>query len=217
MNEALTYIWSVTILIAILGAIPYLIWMYRTARKRLWRKLGLLVTFPALYFGALSSVSYIADDYAYARELEMTFNTKVKLGKPIYSYESPRSFNGDGYSIWVYNLPESVKLRFESFDKSLAADYPHKPDYRSHWKTVAWQMTPLSSEHNDYLDFALSSYDLHNNPELKSIYDDIRVLMKTPGTFYAYHYYDPGDYPGNIDMFIVDYLNNRLIVINHNT
>jgi len=210
-------IWAGALLTAILAAIPYLIWMWRTARNRNWRKLTKQVCIPVAAFFILYIVTAGLEEHQFSKDLQLTFDTKVSLGHATYSYESSRSFQGDGYSVWVYKLPESIKVRFSTFDKLLAEEFPKLPEYRSNWNSMAWRQTPFTPDHKQYIDFSLSTYDSRDEPALDKLFDEITDLLSQPGSFYAFLYKSHGDYPGNIDMFIIDMKSERLIVINHNT
>ena len=204
------------ILIIAIG-IAYLVWMIRVALKRQWRRLIIFVAIPALALGLLYLWGWTSHQFRYARYLEGLFDTKVVLGPSIYSYDSGRAFNGDGYSIAVYELPQSIRDRFTSPDNHLFTEFPKRPDYRSHWKTVYWKQAPFDDSLSIFLEFALSAYDAGKTKGLEAHFDAIRTALRKPTTLYALFYNNPGKYVGNIDLFIVDLEAGRFYMINHNT
>ena len=212
----MAFLLTILFLIAAIG-LAYLIWIIRAALKRQWRKLIILVSIPAVAFGLLCLWGWTSHRFEYARYLEGLFDTKVVLGPVIYSYDSERAFNGDGYSIAVYKLPQSIRDRFTSPDSHLFTEFPKRPDYRSHWKTVFWKQAPFDDSLSTFLDFALSTYDADRAEGLGDQFDAIKTALRKRTTFYALFYNDPGKYVGDIDLFIIDLEADRLYTINHNT
>jgi hypothetical protein len=217
MSDIVTAIWGIAFLVTLLGCIPYGIWMIYTAVKKRWKRLGLQIGIPIIAFGLLAGASAIVNAGAYERYLEGLYDTEVELGPPIFEYDSERAFNGDGYSISVYELPSSIRTRFEAADERLLSEYPKRPSYRDHWSFERWRRSPFDGRFQEYLDFALSSYDAGNASELTNHFEAIRSALKSEGSFYAFFYYRPSDYVGDVDFFIVDLFGGRLYSINQNT
>jgi hypothetical protein len=217
MSDIVIAIWAIAFLVALLGCIPYGIWMIYTAVKKRWKRLGLQVAVPLAAFLVLMGVSWIVNELAHERYLEGLYDTRVDLGTPIFEYDSERAFNGDGYSISVYELPPPIRARFASADARLLSDFPKRPSYRDHWSFERWRRSPFDDKFQKYLDFALSSYDADRASGLSEQFDYIRKALSGDRAYYAFFYYSHGDYPGNIDLFIVDLEGNRLYSINHNT
>jgi hypothetical protein len=217
MNDIVTAIWGIAFLVTLFGCIPYGIWMIYTAVKKRWKRLGLQIGIPIAAFGLLMGISSILNAGAHDRYLEGLYDTEVDLGSPIFEYDSERAFNGDGYSISVYELPPSIRTRFEAADERLLSDFPKHPSYRDHWSFERWRRSPFDDKFRKYLDFALSSYDTDRASGLSEQFDSIRKALSGDRAYYAFFYYSHGDYPGDIDLFIVDLEGNRLYSINHNT
>ena len=133
--------WAVIITVLI-GCIPYLAWIVYTAFKKRWRKLGLQILIPVITYGFLFLILFFLNSKLYDNDLLNMFNTKVELGTPVFEYHSERHFNGDGYSLSVYKLPESVKKRFFEADELFLNEFPKLPDYRSHWSQEHWREGP---------------------------------------------------------------------------
>ena len=217
MSELVTTIWGISLLIALVGCIPYGIWMVYTAVKKRWKRLGLMVTIPVGVFALLLGVSAIINAGEFERHLEGLVDAEVVLGQPLFEYDSKRAFNGDGYSISVYELPSSVRTRFEAADERLLSDFPKHPHYRDHWRFERWRRAPFDGRFKKYLDFALSSYHSDHVRGLADEFRSIREVLSGTGAYYAFFYYSHGDYLGDIDLFVVDLEGNRFYLINHNT
>ncbi len=127
MSDLVTAIWGIVFLFTLLGCLPYGIWIIYTAVKKRWKRLGLQVGIPFVAYLLLQGVSWIVYEDAYNRYLEELYDTEVDLGQPIFEHDSERSFNGDGYSISVHELPSTIRSRFETADKRLLSDFPKHP------------------------------------------------------------------------------------------
>jgi len=217
MSDIVIAIWAIAFLVALLGGTPYGIWMIYTAVKKRWKRLGLQVAVPLAAFLVLVGVSWIVNEVAHERYLEGLYDTRVDLGAPIFEYDSERAFNGDGYSISVYELPPPIRARFAAADARLLSDFPKHPSYRDHWSFERWRRSPFDEKFQEYLDFALSRYDAGNVSELTNHFEAIRSALKGEGSFYAFFYNRPSGYLGDVDFFIVDLVGGRLYSINHNT
>ncbi|QDT01341.1 BCD family MFS transporter [Adhaeretor mobilis] len=217
MSDIVTAIWGIALLVTLLGCIPYGIWIIYTAVKKRWKRLGLQIGIPIIAFGLLAGASAIVNAGADERYLEGLYDTEVDLGPPIFEYDSERAFNGDGYSISVYELPSSIRTRFEAADERLLSEYPKHPSYRDHWSFERWRRSPFDGKFQEYLDFALSTYDAGNASELTNHFEAIRSALKSEGSFYAFFYYRPSGCVGDVDFFIVDLVGGRLYSFNHNT
>ena len=217
MNEVINVVAGLAIIVAVLGCIPYGIWMIYTAVKKRWKKLLLQAVIPATVFLVLGLLSSLTRSAAIEQDLRGFYDAEVELGKPLFEYDSPRAFNGDGYSFSVYELPASVRTRFESVDEKLLTQFPEKPDYRSAWSAEPWREAPFDEKFGRCLQFALSRYDARNAPSLSEHFDAIRQALERSGTYYSFFYTGDTEHQGNIDFFVVDLVGGRLYSINHNT
>ena len=134
-------------------------------------------------------------------------------GKLIYEYESERSFNEDGYSIWIYELDEKTSKYFKNPNANFFTEYP-STEIRNHWQTEFWKETPFKESEQKFLDFAHSSLD-----ELDFELED---LLKEKGNYYSYQYYlhnfdNYESIVGNIDFYIICPDRKLIVKINRNT
>ena len=183
--------------------------MARTAIKRRWKKVGILVGAPAAYFAVLVGITALANSGASDRYFRDTYDAEGNFTDPVYKYESQRSFNGDGASFYVFDLPDQVRRRFKKQDSRFLTEFPKRPHYRSDWKVVTWREAPFDTSFEKYLEFALCASSEHSK--------EIREALSRKGTFYSFFHYDHGGSPGNIDFFVVDMIGGRVYEINVNT
>ena len=205
---------AMAILVAVLGSVPYAVWIAVTLIKRRWRKLGYMCAVPVSVYALLFLLTFVISGFEERFENRGVFGVFTAFRDPVFEYDSPRAFNGDGYSISIYTLPASVRKRFETADPEFLGKFPRRPAYRSAWFAEPWRQSPIDKRFERYLSFALSTY---GTSELSVPFAAIREALAEPGTFYSFFAYDHGDYPGNVDFFIVDLKRNRLYIINHNT
>jgi hypothetical protein len=217
MSDLVTTMWGIAFLVALVGCIPYGIWIIYTVFKKRWKRVGIQIAIPVLALLVLWAASPVLNKKAYSKYLSNLYDTDITLGAALFAYDSPRAFNGDGYSISVYELPAIIRSRFESTDKRLLSEFPKRPSYRNHWDVQHWREAPFDPKFVKYLDFALSSYDSARAPGLLSHFQAIREALSHKRTYYAFFSYDHGNDPGNIDLFVVDLEGGRLYTINHNT
>lgn len=199
-----------------LATIFYVAVLVRTIWRRRWRTLTILVSVPAAAIALLIVAVSLWASGAKARELNAIYDTPVSLPAPVFSYDSERAFNGDGYSISTYDLPESIRHRFQKPDQRLLGEFPARPSYRSHWKTVNWKPGPLPPSLEQYVEFALGEYS-RDKKGLSEQFSAIRKALEKPTTFYSFFYNDPGKYVGDIDFFVIDLEDGKLYIINNNT
>ncbi len=208
----------VVIFITVLGCIPYGIWVIISMVKRRWRRVALQIGIPAAFYAALFGTWLVCREKVSQDELAGVYGTEAKLGPAIFEYDSDRAFNGDGYSFAVYELPESIRKRFETADAAFLATYPIRPEYRSKWQSTSWMEAPLDPAYNAHLDFALSSYDSEKAPKMAAHFEAVRRALSRKGAYYACFYNSPsGSHINDIDLFVVDLGDGRLYIINQNT
>ena len=203
-------------LVASLALIPYALWVIYSMFKRRWRRVGLQLAIPGVILLALAGAGAVWYSLQEDR-LTSLFDCEVELSPAVFKYASERHFNGDGYSTWVYDLPATVRARFESADQRLLTKYPKSSKIGDRWQTEHWQKTPFQGDFQDGLQLVLSNYDAKEAPELDSHLKAIRQALDNGGSYYAFFYYRAIDRISDIDFFLVDLANNRLYIVNHNT
>lgn len=149
-----------------------------------------------------------------ARYFQGLFATSIRLSPPVFRYDSPRAFNGDGYTFEVYPLPPEIRQRFARFNPSQMAELPRRPDYRSHWKASSWHRSPATEADRKYVDCAFA---FGGSAELGRFQEEAKRVLATTSAYLSYFYFDHGNHPGNVDLFIIDLERDRLFLINLNT
>ena len=156
-----------------------------------------------------------ASAYARYRYTHDLFGRSFALGSPRLSYHSSRAFNGDGYSVEVFDTSETLAGWVSSPPPEFTTTYPVRPSYRSHWSGVHWRQTPISADDQKFLEFALGEYADSN--DLKAAKELLERLAKEPGHYFAYFYYMHGEYVGDLDFFLISPSKRVFISLNSNT
>lgn len=217
MDDLVKAIGGIVLTITILGCIPYGIWILHSLFKKKWKRVGFQIAIPVTVYACVAGVSLHSSSRAHADYLVGLFDTEFEPGEAIFEYDSDRAFNGDGYSISVFELPAKIRKRFESADARLLSEFPKLPNWRKEWRFERWSEAPMDDRFKNHLDFALSSYDAGKAPGLSSKFEAIRKALNRKGTYYALFYSGGGASIADIDLFIVDLAEGRLYIINHNT
>jgi hypothetical protein len=214
------------IIFLLVVASPFLvwgIWTWKTFRRKNLR----LFYFQLIFFliGLFVMTWWLrvfpGSSWYYERERYKALTGKLFTADEVYVHESPRAFNGDGYSIWVYELDEKTASTFTMPNNEFFKFYPKKSDSRQDWGTRTWQRTPLQPEEDKFRSFALSDFlpeDKDKAKKLKETFAYLEKVLNEEGSYYAYNYYlhDEG-IVSNIDFYILIPKDRRLVVINSNT
>ena len=217
MSDAVVIMWGLAFLIAVVGCVPYGIWIIFNCVQKRWKRLSIKVAIPLVTLVTLVGITWVLQTVDNRRYYRGLFDAKVSLRKPLFRYNSERSFQGDGYSISVFEMPARIRNRFESADDRLLSEFPKHPEYRDHWSFERWRGSPFDEKFTQYLDFALSSYDSENEPDLEAHFAAIRRALNGGKAYYSFSFHGTGWLPSDIDFFVVDLERNRLYLINHNT
>ena len=198
----------------------WMFWAYKKKKKPLFYFqlviLVLAVGYLSFSLGLFpGSQSYYSKKYT----AELT-GQEFLLDKLEYSYDSDRSFNGDGYSIAVYNIDDDISKLFINPDPQFFVNYPAKNDSRKDWSLSKWKKTPVSDKDQKFIDFALSPISPQDKKEsegIKKQFELIRKMLKDDGHYYSYLYKINGSMIGNVDFYILSVKDKKIIFINHNT
>ena len=154
---------------------------------------------------ALADRSYVEDLTGKA------FWTKV-----VFEYNSPRDFNGDGYSIVVYELDDEVASALSKPD-SLFFQHPLRSDDRNRWEQKRWRRTPLRPEDSRFLEVAIVESE-DANPGMAETFKELRDLMAEEGNYYSFNNLMlSAEIVSNVDFYVLSPSHKRLFVINLNT
>ena len=190
-------------------------------RHRRFLFISLALTFLLYYAGGLA-VSLVpgSTQYQHLRLTWMLLGRPFLLSSPVFSFDSERAFNGDGYSIYRYSLPLAVAESLERPPETFFTGLPKKPSYRSEWKTKYWRRTPVAQDEQEFVQFA--SPRGYFDDASRSEAEFLQQLLREEDNYYAYFYFMAGPlngitWPGNIDFFVLSPRRRVLYVINHNT
>lgn len=182
-------------------------WMLHRRRRR-WAAFAgvLLLGYCGMlaHHGAVPGFDWY-HDRGFTRQV---FGTSFGLGRAVTVHEEPRSWHGDGYSVWVHRLPERISEVVRRHPEQLRG-YPRN-SLRPEWRVQPWTSARSSAMHREYLTWAIS-------PAPEPLEAEIEAVLAKPGTWYSFLVYKNGEYINNMDLFVVDPTTNRFYVINHNT
>jgi len=173
--------------------------------------LVIAILYAGLHLGFTPGSSAYAR-YRYTRDM---FGRSFVLGAPRLSYDSQRSFHGDGYSIEVYDISEALSRWSSSPPPDFTTSYPVRPSVRSDWIGVRWRQTPISAGDQKFMEFALATYA--DDKDFKEAKELLEKLAKEPGHYFAYFYKMNGEYVANLDFFLISPSKRVFISLNSNT
>ena len=153
-----------------------------------------------------------------AREV-VVYGNYVDLGDPVFSYESSRSFHGDGASAHVYKISDSFVEKW-LVDLERRKAYP-KNRYGMNWFVQTWSEKPDKVN----LEQSLSWIRLDEDQDVKAleVYLEAALKLAGKGSYFAmvYRSYDPPPHDGasfaDANSYIIDTVNKVLIELNHNS
>ncbi len=197
--------------------------IYKAFRKNDKRKLYTLTTFliililvPGFFLKILSSSDFFLEPVEIVQE--KNYNQQLtgfnfNDGEKIYEFETERSFNGDGYSIWIYKIDDSTANYFKNPNSEFFVKYP-KTEFKNHWKSELWKKTPFDKKEQEFLDFAYTKLD--------KLDFELEDLLNEEGNYYSYEYFmhdfnDGTVLIGDIEFYIICPERKIIVKINHNT
>ncbi|MFK7749821.1 MAG: hypothetical protein AB8B65_15605 [Kordia sp.] len=193
--------------------------------KRIWKKKAELTRFNLVLNVTLFSFIFIYLTYQtrmlpgseaisnrlYAQELTGNQFWVTESFKNI----SERAFNGDGYSIYIYDISEDVANSFLTPSPDFFTKFP-KSD-RDEWTKVKWRKSPIKESENKIVDFAIWSRSTLAESNMLEENKLIRKILAEKGNYYAYAVNIESRGVFNVDFYILSPKEKKLICINHNT
>ena len=164
------------------------------------------------YIGLIPGTGFIREGF-YCQAL---FGRWMMLSKARLTYDSPRAFNGDGYSIDVIDMSEEFWSWLEANKVELIADYPKKPSIRSEWEQVLWHKTPITDAETNYLEFATVEYG-ESEGQLAQARELLLKLATADGSIIAYCHKTVSYGIADIDFYLLNPRAKVFIRVNHNT
>lgn len=177
---------------------------------QLW--FGLLIGFTP---GAAAYEAYCNREWMY-RETGELFGKRFDLGYPRIAYNSERGlFNGDGSSIEVYDIPDSLIAFINDPAHDFLASFPKKPEYLTDWKQVHWKQTATLSAQ----DLEAMSYSIlvsGSKKEVQVAQDLLQASITEPGNYIAYCYNMNGSEIWDVDFYLISPSHKVFIWANRN-
>ncbi len=145
--------------------------------------------------------------------LKNTIDDKNESYDLICSSDEIGSFQGEGFSVFVYQLNSKTINDFLKKDMFI---YPKKNKYRKDWFVLNWKKTPIKEDDLSLYKYSISKYLAEDNECLKEIIS--ANLVNIPGNYYSSIYYDDNKQePLSVDFYILDAKTNKLYYISNKT
>lgn len=214
--------------VGILVLSPFLLWFYWMAWSYRRKRKNLLffqmaVTASVFIYATWVLRIFPGSPWYHERALNEDLTGKRFSTEGIlFSYDSERSFHGDGFTICVYRIDDATAAYFSDPEDGFFAVFPAKPLMRKEWKSQRWKRSPIEETETEYLEFALnygSIDDATKGKELKQIVADVGNILKQRGAYYAYNFKsnEGSGRVSNVDFFILSPMDKKMIIINLNT
>ena len=207
------------------GPIAYFVWIGKTWRRGpkwlFWSQIvtamiaAVVIGGVALDFFRNSQFSESTRYCLAPPSMKRLNGSEFALGKPGYHYDTGPSFNGDGYSISVYDLTPEMARYFSAPPPEFFASYPKKLDPRYELQT--WNRGPVRDDEKWFINFALREKAPKEQARLDKAYEAIRRSLAKSTTHYAYSYLMNGELVSDIDFFLIDPEEQRLYIIKYHT
>ncbi len=207
-----------TVLVVVFLAGPPVVLLalvYRAVRRRRFVLVGIWAMLLLAFFGWTVHEQLMPGlGWYYSRQLTReVVGLPFGLGRPVASYEGPRSWQGDGNSVEVYAMPAAVAKRFLAAAPDLAA-YPKSDKWGEGWQVRPWNRADSIASDTAYLDFALAAA-----PD--ALRGQVLDALARPASWYAvvYRTHENGGtpYTADVDFYVVDPVAGRFYVVNQNT
>ncbi len=169
--------------VGILLAIPYLVWIVCYVIQRDWRAALTLVACPIVIYSGLFAAAALLNYLDRADYYAKVFGQRVPIWRPEYTFDDGTWLLPAAYSIEVHPLPETLRERFLNEDVSLSAAFRDQFLRDDYCRT--WSSTPVDP-HEPVLREACRGSVYDENRELVSRIDDLRDVLRAPGSFYAF-------------------------------
>ncbi|MGL2963761.1 hypothetical protein ACSVH2_08090 [Flavobacterium sp. RSB2_4_14] len=120
-----------------------------------------------------------AENYFASKRIESWTGQEIKV-KDVYVYEEVDGLNGDGYSLFCYDLKDNQKIDTVRLKKHSIQD--------GNWDTLKWGKAPINPSDSIFMESAIF-LNLNNNKDslrLKKIYDILRSDSSKNSSYYSF-------------------------------
>jgi hypothetical protein len=170
--------------LAFLVVLPIALW-------RLWKKRSVLPLslIAGLLIAAWLSLSPIFS-WFWRRETMATILGQAFSPKLVYSHTPRLEFNGDGTSLYVFEIPEDRISSLTNVVSIRNMGLPKQDSEMKGWQTIPWRHAPFLNDTNDIQLLAFSGGADEKSGVSNS---QLQELMKQPSTMFACSYKTSGE------------------------
>ncbi|MGQ2982035.1 hypothetical protein [Flavobacterium sp.] len=128
---------------------------------------------------------------------------EIIIKEKVFDWEDFHSPRGEGYTLEVYTFEKN-----ENFEEKLlkSQSYPLSNDLRKNWQIRHWKANEVD---NKYVLELLFNYKI-NDDEAKKEINNLERIVDNGDYVVAYYYKGFDDYIDSIDLFLLDFKNNKL-------
>lgn len=220
---AILFILGILFLLGIASFCAWLFFAYRSYKRGTLKRFFIRTGIATVILIILACVGFfLLGVFFDARRMKQITGKRFHPGSPISQFHSSRSFTGDGYSIEIYTLPETVVAYFGNPDKDFR-NYPCLPCWSPEdCCVVKWKTGIPDTEEQEFVDHALLSpqtylYSFLRDKKISELLRTAETSLYKDTTHYSYFYRVTGDYVADIYFFIIVPVGKLLIIIDHTT
>lgn len=212
----------------------------------LWLVFGIVVPLVALGCGGLATIQFVRGRKVWARRFMLSAGLLMLLSvfgsmvvsryaeeqvflevcglkfrpQNIYAYNSPRSQSGESYTFHVFQLADAELAQLTNATAMAQADLPALGENRKGWTRLAWQQGPWT---NDEHHLQTQIFPKEQDMELGRMQDWLKTTFPKKDILFAGRFQegtakaDEKAVPKNVDFFLIDPVEKRLVIINHST
>lgn len=151
---------------------------------------------------------------------QQLFGSRLAFDPPTYRYNSAHNWQGDGYTLTVFEAPPELVALFRNPSNDLLSLRPWVTQIAPGRGRVSWQRSPIEDAYYGILDFALE--ERGGGRDLEQQFEALRNALSGTSSYYAFSYRDtfikPGEItPENLRFVVVDLTVSRVYFITNNT
>ena len=159
----------------------FVIVLWRLWKKRPIRRLSVVAGLLIVAWLSLSPIF----GWFWRRETMTTVLGQTFCPKLIYSHAPPLEFNGDGTSLYIFEIPKSLISSLTNAAILSSLGLPKEDSETEGWRTIHWQHAPFLDDTND---IQLLAFSGGGNEKFGVSQSQLQELMKQPSTMFACSY-----------------------------
>jgi len=164
------------------------------------------------YLFILSVILFSCDRDPYNEvNLRSVLGVNVEIKKKILYDDSWSGIQGEGFTIYGYELSEETIERFiNNKEKSFFSQSLQDQD----WKSYGWESTPVKNEYEEISNMLTTYWNGHSKQQ--AIVNKIKPILNNVGSYYAFRSKGGIEYPSFVKFFLINPTEKMLYVFEVN-